>query len=135
LDASLVTRPIRNVLRWQAIATVVVAIVAAVWAAVVAEPDTALGSPSLAAAWSAALGGFVNMTAVAVYGVVLGVSRPATPAATVVALFRAEAGKILVIVLALWLVLTAYKDIVPAAFFGAFVVTVLMFRMAFLDRD
>jgi F0F1-type ATP synthase assembly protein I len=130
LDASLVTKPIRIVLKWQAIATVMVAVVAAIWVTVASDTGTAL-----AAAWSAVLGGCINLAAVTVYGLVLALSRPATPAATVVALFRAEAGKILVIVVALWLVLTTYSDIVPAAFFGAFVVTVLMFRMAFLDRN
>jgi hypothetical protein len=39
----------------------------------------------------------------------------------------------MVIVLAFWLVLTLFKQIVPAAFFGAFVVTALMFRMALLS--
>jgi len=52
-----------------------------------------------------------------------------------VAVFRAEAAKILVIVLQLWLVLAMYKDIVLAAFFAAFVVTVLLFRMALIARD
>jgi ATP synthase protein I len=54
---------------------------------------------------------------------------------TVVAVFRAEAGKILAIVLQLWFVLTMYKGIVLAAFFAAFVVTVLLFRMALIARD
>ena len=35
----------------------------------------------------------------------------------------------------LWLVLTNYKDVVPVAFFATFVITVLLFRMALLDRN
>jgi ATP synthase protein I len=49
--------------------------------------------------------------------------------------FRAEAGKILAILVQLWLLLTTYRDVVMAAFFAAFVVTVLLFRVALLARD
>ncbi len=87
------------------------------------------------AALSAVLGGIVNITAVVVYAVVLAVSNPSSAGGTVAAVFRAEAGKILVIIAQLWLVLTTYKDVVPSAFFAAFVITVLLFRMALLDRD
>ena len=52
-----------------------------------------------------------------------------------VAMFRAEAGKILVIVGGLWLALSTYRDLVPAAFFTAFVITVIVFSMAFFVRD
>jgi ATP synthase protein I len=50
-------------------------------------------------------------------------------------MFRAEASKILVIVLQLWLVLATYRDVVPAAFLAAFVITVLLFGVALLVRD
>ena len=61
--------------------------------------------------------------------------NPASAGATVVALFRAEASKILVIVLQLWLILAIYRDVVMAAFFAAFVITVLLFAVALLVRD
>ncbi len=54
---------------------------------------------------------------------------------SLVAMFRAEAGKVLVIVVGLWLVLSTYQDVVPAAFFAAFVITVIVFSMAFFVRD
>jgi len=126
MEAPLSTRPIRAVLKWQAIATAVVAIVAWIWAG----PESA--GP---AALSAVLGGVINIVAVVVYAVVLGVSNPTSAGGTVMAMFRAEACKILVIVVQLWLVLTTYKDVVLPALFGAFVITVLLFRMAFFDRD
>ena len=50
-------------------------------------------------------------------------------------MFRAEAGKILVIVGGLWLVLSTYTDIVPAAFFSGVRVTVIVFSMAFFVRE
>jgi ATP synthase protein I len=122
MAAPLPTKPIRRVLQWQAIATVGLAAVAGFWAG---------GHAAL----SAALGGLVNITAVVVYAVVLAISRPTSAAGTVAALFRAEGFKILLILVQMWLVLSTYKDLVPAAFFAAFVVTVLLFRVALLDRD
>ena len=35
----------------------------------------------------------------------------------------------------LWLVLSTYKDIVPAAFFTTFVITVMVFSAAIFVRD
>ena len=52
----------------------------------------------------------------------------------VAAVFRAEAGKILVIILQLWLVLVTYQEVVFVVFFASFVITVLLFRMALIER-
>jgi F0F1-type ATP synthase assembly protein I len=124
MEAPLSTKPIRRVLKWQAIATVAMAAVAGIWT-----------GGDWAAALSAVLGGIVNIAAVVVYAAVFGLSHPSTAGGTITALFRAEASKILVIIGELWLVLTTYKDIVPVAFFATFVITVLLFRMALIDRD
>jgi ATP synthase protein I len=122
MKAPLSTKPIRRVLRWQAVATVVIAVIAGLWQG----PHGAL---------SAALGGVVNITSVVVYAVVLAVSNPASAGGTVAALFRAEACKILVIILQLWLVLVNYREVVFVVFFASFVITVLLFRMALLDKE
>jgi ATP synthase protein I len=116
------TKPFRTVILWQASATAVLVVVCGLLAGV-------------QGAVSALLGGVVNLSAGVVYAFVLGIGRPDTPGGTVVALFRAEASKIVVIVLQLWLVLTTYKDIVVAAFLAAFVITVLLFRVALFVRD
>lgn len=120
-QAPLSTPAIRRVLKWQAIVTVAGAVVAYGWGG---------GHAAL----SAALGGIVNIAAVVVFAVVYTLSRPTTRGVTVAALIRAEALKILVIVGQLWFVLTFYKAIVPVVFFATFVVTVLLFRLALLDR-
>ena len=122
MEPPLSAKPIRNVLKWQALATAAIAVIGGLWAG---------GHGAL----SAVLGGVVNMTAGVVFAVVVAVSRPASAGGTVVTMFRAEASKILVIVLQLWLVLTGYKDVVLGAFFAAFVITVLLFRMALFVRD
>jgi ATP synthase protein I len=120
-QAPLSTPAIRRVLRWQAIVTVAGAAVAYAWGG---------GHAAL----SAALGGIVNIAAVVVFAVVYSLSRSASAGGTVAALFRAEAIKILVIVGQLWLILTTYRQVVPVAFFATFVITVLLFRVALLDR-
>ncbi len=120
-QAPLSTPAIRRVLKWQAIVTVAMAVVAFAWGG---------GHAAL----SAVLGGIVNIAAVVVFAVVYTISHPTSAGGTVAALFRAEASKILVIVGQLWLVLATYKDVVPVAFFATFVITVLLFRMALLDR-
>jgi ATP synthase protein I len=120
------TKPIRTVLRWQLIATAVVAAVAG-----------ALSGGH--GAVSAVLGGGVNIVAGVAYGWLLGLRLGATAvpdaATALVAMFRAEAGKILVVVGGLWLVLSTYKDVVPVAFFTTFVITVIAFSMAFFVSD
>jgi len=120
------TKPIRTVLRWQLIATAAVAAVAGVWV-------------GWQGALSAALGGLVNVSAGIAYALLLGlglrVTRGPDVGTSLVAMFRAEAGKLLLIVAQLWLVLSIYKELVPAAFFSAFVITVVIFSMAFFVRD
>jgi hypothetical protein len=61
--------------------------------------------------------------------------KPASAAGTLVTAFRAEAIKIVLIVVQLWLVLTMYADVIHAVFFAAFVVTVLVTQAAILIRD
>jgi F0F1-type ATP synthase assembly protein I len=120
------TKPIRTVLLWQLVATAGVAAIAAVW---VGERG----------AISALLGGVVNFFAGVVYALLLGVgigSKGNADAGTaLVAMLRAEAAKIVVIVGGLWITLSTYADMVPAAFFTAFVITVVVFSMAFFVRD
>ena len=120
------TKPIRTVLKWQLVATAAIAVIAGFWA----------GQQGMI---SAVLGGLVNVAAGVVYAFLLGVGQraQAVPDAgsTLIAMLRAEAAKILVIVAGMWIVLSAYRDVVPAAFFTAFVATVIVFSMAFFVRE
>ena len=116
------TRPYRAVLLWQAAATLAIASVAGAWAGV-------------HGALSAVLGGVINLSAGVVYAFALAIAPPKTAGATIAALFRAEAAKILVIVALLWLVLSTYHEAVLPALLAAFIVTVLLFRVALFVRD
>ena len=116
------TKPIRAVLRWQVIATAVIAAIAA----------AVSGSHG---ALSAILGGTVNLTAGVAYALVVSVSRVSTAEKVVRTMFRAEAVKIALIVVQLGLILTTYKSLVAIAFFSAFIVTALAFAGAISVRD
>jgi ATP synthase protein I len=110
------------VLLWQAAATLIIAAIAGSWAGV-------------HGALSAGLGGMINLSAGVVYAFVLAIAPPKTAGATIAVLFRAEAAKILVIITLLWLVLSRYHEAVLPAFLAAFIVTVLLFRVALFIRD
>jgi ATP synthase protein I len=115
-------RPIRIVLRWQLIVTAVLTLVAALlWGR-----DGAL---------SAALGGAVNIVAGWAYGWRVSQAETRSAGEALATMFRAEAIKVLAIVVGLWLVLSNYGDIVHVAFFATFVITVGVFAAAIAVRD
>ena len=123
MSPSLISRPLRTVFVWQALATAAIALVA--------------GAVSgWNGAWSAALGGAVSLAAGIAFAVILGLSlgdgKPAGAAPPLVAMFKAEAGKLVVIVAGLTLVLKSCPNLVHAAFFGAFAVGVVVFGAAIL---
>lgn len=114
--------PIRVVLRWQLYITVALALVGFGWA-------------GMHSAVSALLGGLIVITAGSVYAIMISGRIARTAGETIRTLVRAEASKIAVIVLQLWLVLTTYHDVVPAFFLAAFFISVLIFSMALLVRE
>ena len=122
MTSPLKSRPILTVLRWQAFATIAIAAAAGLWA-------------GFHAALSAALGGLVTLSSTVVYAFVLGIGPTASADASIVTMLRAEGAKILVIIFQLWLVLATYKDVVLAALFAAFAITVLLFSTALLARE
>ena len=86
-------------------------------------------------ALSAALGGAVNLTAGWVYGWRVSQGEARTAGEALRTMLRAEAIKVLLIIVQLWLVLANYKEIVHAAFLGTFVITVGIFAAAIAVRD
>ena len=84
---------------------------------------------------SAGLGGAISMLSGFLFAA-LATGRKASSADDVlVTAFKAEAVKIVFIVVALWLVLAAYKNVVAVGFIGTFIVTILASSMAFFVRD
>jgi ATP synthase protein I len=118
----ILSKPIRTVLRWQVATTATVALLAGYLA-------------GIHGAISAALGGAVSILSGLAFAAAASLSKTKTVEATLIGALRAEAAKIGVIVVLLWLVFVVYKDIVAAAFIGTFAVTVIIFSMAFFVRD
>lgn len=116
------SKPIRTVLGWQLIATVVIALGAGLW----------LG---LHGAVSAVLGGAINQIADLAYALLISGGGIRTAGNTLRVLFRAEGVRILLIVFLLGAVLTSYTDVVHPAFFLSFVVSVIVFRAAILIKE
>lgn len=115
-------RPFRTVLLWQAVATAVFTLVAAIpWGT-----DGAV---------SAALGGAINVAAGGVYGWIVSRRKARSAAEALRTMLRAEAVKVLLIVVLLWLAMSHYRSIVHAAFLGSFVITVALFAAAITVRD
>lgn len=79
---------------------------------------------------SGILGGVIGIAGVLVFAL-LSARRTATSVAAVRNALRAEAAKVVVMVLLLWLAFAAYQSMVVLAFLGAFVVSVLLSGLAF----
>ena len=118
----LLRKPIRTVLRWQLIATAALALAAG-------------GLAGADGALSAALGGAVSVCAGWMSAVVASLGKAQSAGEVLFAALRAEAVKIGLIVVLLWVVLTTYDDVVAPALFGSFIATMLIFAMAFFVRE
>ena len=116
------SRAIRTVLRWQLMATVALAVIAAL----------AAGRHG---AISAVLGGLVSFVAGFGFATVASASRKDSAGLAMLAALRAEAVKIVLIVALLWVVLTIYTNVVIVAFIGTFIVTTIVFALALFVRE
>jgi len=86
-------------------------------------------------AMSATLGGLVSIVSGIAAAVVASLGRAGSAGGVVVGALTAEAVKVGLVILLLWLVLATYRDVVVLAFIGSFLVTVLIFSMAFFVRE
>ena len=117
------SKPIRTVLLWQVIATVVLAVIAGVFEG---------GHGAI----SAALGGAVSLAAgLGFAAVIQGLGRSRSAGGALVTALQAEAVKLGLAIVLLGVVLASYKDVVPSICVGSFIVTILIFTMAIFVRD
>ena len=116
------SKPIRTVIGWQLIATLGLVLVSG-WLK---------GVPG---AISAALGGAVSVVAGLGFAFVIQKRRDKSAGGTLVTALQAESVKIGLAVVLLWMVLTTYKDVVVPACVGSFILSILIFSMAFFVRD
>jgi ATP synthase protein I len=115
-------KPVLTVLRWQLAATAGLVLLSAMLAGV-------------HGAVSALAGGLISITAGVASALVASMGDAKSAGGVVMAALRAEAVKIGLAVLLLWLVLVSYDAAVVGALIATFVVTLLIFAMAFFVRD
>ena len=116
------SKPIRTVLRWQLLATAALTLLAGVLA-------------GAHGALSAALGGAVSVSAGWASAMVATTVRGESAGGVLVTALKAEGTKLGVIAFLLGLVLAVYAEVVVPAFLGSFMVTALIFSMAFFVRE
>jgi len=115
-------KPILTVLKWQIAATAVATAAAALIA----------GEPG---AISAAAGGAVSIAAGMASALVALLGRARSAGGVLVGALRAEAVKIGLALVLLWLVLSNYPQVAVGVLLGTFIVTMLIFSMAFFVRE
>ena len=115
-------KPILTVLKWQTAATVAATLAAAL----------AVGQHGAA---SAAAGGAVSIAAGLAAALVASLGRGNSAGGVLAGALRAEAVKIGLALLLLWLVLSNYPQAAVGVLIGTFVVTMLIFSMAFFVRE
>ena len=115
-------KPVLTVLRWQLAATAALALIAALIA----------GGHGAA---SALAGGLISITAGLAAALVASLGSAKSAGGVVVGALRAEGVKLGLAILLLWLVLLNYSQAVIGALIATFVVTLLIFAMAFFVRD
>lgn len=109
-------------LSWQILATVALALLAAIpWG-----KDGAV---------SAALGGGINVAAGSAYAWIVSRRKARTAGEALRTMLRAEAVKVLLIIALLWLAMARYHSIVHGVFLGSFAVTVGIFAAAIAVKD
>ena len=116
------SKPIRTVVQWQLAATAAISLVAAALA-------------GIHGASSAAAGGAISIIAGLSAAFVASRSDAKSAGRVLVGALRAEAVKVGLAVLLLWLVLANYEETVVAVFIGSFAVTMVIFSMAFFVRE
>lgn len=115
-------KPVLKVLKWQLVATVALALLGALFA----------GGHGAA---SALAGGLISITAGLAAAMVASMGNAKSAGGIVLGALRAEAVKIGLAMVLLWLVLVTYSQAVVGALIAAFVVTLLIFAMAFFVRE
>jgi F0F1-type ATP synthase assembly protein I len=122
LQSAWANRPVRAVLRWQAMLTGIAAALGAYFA-------------GLHGVISAMAGGAISIVAAVLFASIASVRRGISADDVLITAFKAEGAKLVFIVIALWLVMATYKNVVHVFLIGTFIVTVLVSSMAFFVGD
>ena len=115
-------RKFRPVIGLQVLATIIIASIAA-WFA---------GVHGVA---SATLGGLVSIVAGLVFALLTARNKVRSAGEVLLVALKAEAAKLFLAIVLLWLVLTVYQEVVIAWLVGSFVVSILIFSLALFAGD
>ena len=115
-------RKFRPVFGSQVLATTIIASIAAWFAGV-------------HGAISAILGGLISIIAGLVFVLLTARNKVRSAGEVLLVAFKAEAAKLFLAILLLWLVLALYQDVVVPGLIGSFVVSILIFSMALFAGD
>ena len=116
------SKPIRTVLAWQAAATLGMTLAGAAFI-------------GIHGAVSAAAGGLVSILAGLAAALIAARGNGKSAGGILAGALRAEAVKVGLSVLLLWLVLANYPEAIVVIVIGSFLVTMLLFSMAFFVRE
>ena len=116
------SKPVLTVLKWQLAATGALVLLAALIA-------------GMHGAVSALAGGLISIAAGLASALVASIGGAKSAGGVVMGALRAEAVKLGLAVALLWLVLVSYSEAVVGVLIAAFVVTLLIFSMAFFVRE
>ncbi|HEX5768831.1 MAG TPA: ATP synthase subunit I [Burkholderiales bacterium] len=116
------SKPIRTVLAWQAAATLAMTLAGAAFI-------------GIHGAVSAAAGGLVSILAGLAAALIAARVNGKSAGGILAGALRAEAVKVGLSVLLLWLVLANYPEAIVVIVIGSFLVTMLLFSMAFFVRE
>jgi ATP synthase protein I len=116
------SKPIRTVFAWQAAATLAMTLAGVAFI-------------GIHGALSAAAGGLVSIIAGLAAALVAARSSGKSAGGILTGALRAEAVKVGLVVLLLWLVLANYAEAIVTVVIGSFVVTLLIYSMAFFVRE
>ena len=84
---------------------------------------------------SAALGGSIGIIAGLAFAGLAARSQSKSAGEALYTALRAEAVKIVLMVVLLWIALATYRDVVAIGLIGSFIATVLIFTLAILVRE
>ena len=84
---------------------------------------------------SAALGGTIGIVSGLAFAALAARSKSKSAGEALYAALRAEAVKVVLMVVLLWIALATYRDVVAIGLIGSFIATVLIFTLAILVRE
>jgi len=111
------SRPLIVILLWQVVFSIVAAIVCGLLS-------------GINGAFSGFLGALVSVVAGGAYAILISRHSGYSAGDVLRTALRAEAVKIFLVVMLLWVVFTVYKDLKPAMFIGSFIAAVMISSMA-----